>query len=392
MKLPSPTTIPIVLRRRLSGVLFCVSLWGGACRPDPTTPEAGQAAPSTKTGGPPAAAVTLPPIPDHSDCVIRGPVSHPDVTWKLRTRLDAVPSMVVRDGRVTGWLRNIRPRDHNGVPQTGAVAVAEVENQSMTIRALVASEDLNAVLTAPFVVAKSAIPDGQTDRRIEMIEGRTALLDLRVVGGPSVAEEIACDRLGLQRKDLGTGTLLPPSEGTTLVRRTASLSTGATERPVSGFNFPTNDAYPAGVPGLLLGDDHDRKRRLISFRTCGGIVFGTVPKSALVGAPSIGHGSNARCPDTGDVYVVPDRVPATPLTCSKEIPVFMRTATLEDPIGFLKLGARLGIDGPAVGDTELISVPDSPAEPLGSAHFSARVSDLASCSPAIRSPVAGADR
>jgi hypothetical protein len=53
--------------------------------------------------------------------------------------------------------------------------------------------------------------------------------------------------------------------------------------------------------------------------------------------------------------------------------------TLEDLIGSLKAGTKVRLDGKIQGGTELISVPDAPAVPLGPARFSVRTSDLASC-------------
>jgi hypothetical protein len=58
---------------------------------------------------------------------------------------------------------------------------------------------------------------------------------------------------------------------------------------------------------------------------------------------------------------------------------FVRTGTLEDVVGVLKPQARFQLDEPAQQHTVAISVLDSPVELLAQAHFSIRVSDLASC-------------
>jgi hypothetical protein len=101
-------------------------------------------------------------------------------------------------------------------------------------------------------------------------------------------------------------------------------------------------------------------------------------------------GSTERCPHTGEGIPFLSDVFDDDLTrlvaCAKEIPLFVRSATLEDPIGFLKPGSKLRIDGENRGDTALVSVPDAPVIPLGPAHFSARTADLAACSPAVGEP------
>lgn len=67
--------------------------------------------------------------------------------------------------------------------------------------------------------------------------------------------------------------------------------------------------------------------------------------------------------------------------CRTSVPLFVRTGTLEDAVGALKPNARLQLDEPAQQHTVAISVLDSPVELLAQAHFSIRVSDLASCHP-----------
>jgi hypothetical protein len=55
----------------------------------------------------------LPARPEHSACTVRDQVPLGGVAWPLRTRLDAVPTLVVEEARVTAWLspgkRKYRP-------------------------------------------------------------------------------------------------------------------------------------------------------------------------------------------------------------------------------------------------------------------------------------------
>src|SRR5262245_37351317 len=75
-----------------------------SCSPVPAQPGRIQGqAPTPPSALPSVAPPTLPEPPNDALCVVRGQVSRGDVVWKLRTRLDAVPTMQVEAGRVTGW-------------------------------------------------------------------------------------------------------------------------------------------------------------------------------------------------------------------------------------------------------------------------------------------------
>jgi hypothetical protein len=333
-------------------------------------------------------ATELPEVPRDADCVVRGQVARHDVTWNLRTRLETVPSMKVREGQVTGWIRKLVFRDAQGGQDGKMVAVAQVENANMVVRALVGPEDLDVVLVEPIVVRGSVIPDGETDRRVEWSDDGRIFIQIGVSGAPLDAQPVACGQLGLERRELGTGNLLPPTTKSTIVRPNAWLWIDGGDVPVSGFDRPGgkfvkqhSDGHreTIGMLGELRGAAGDPKRRSISFRSCGGTVFGTVAAVDVLGTPTYGHGSNERCPGTGEHVFGTDRPIAPTVVCSRQIPLYVRTATLEDPVGFLKAGAHLRIDGGIKAGTELVSIPAAPIELLGPAHLTARVSDLAAC-------------
>jgi hypothetical protein len=333
-------------------------------------------------------AAELPETPKDADCVVRGQVARKDVTWKLRTRLETVPSLKVREGRVTGWIHKLIFRDDQGRRDGSMLAVAQVENANMVIRALVGPEDLNVVLVEPFVVRGAVIPDGETDRRVAWSDDGQLFVQIGIGGLPLDEQPVTCGRLGLERKELGTGNLLQPPTGSTVARPNAWLSIDGGGVPVSGFDRPGGKYFKRhpdgrletiGVVGELRGAAGDPKRRSISFRTCGGTVFGTVAATDVLGPPKYGQGSSERCPGTGEHMFGFDRPIAPTVVCPHQIPLFVRTTTLEDPVGFLLAGAHLRIDGGIKGDTELVAVPDAPIELLGPARLAARVSDLAAC-------------
>jgi hypothetical protein len=333
-------------------------------------------------------AADLPEVPKDADCVIRGQVTRQDVTWKLRTRLETVPSVQVREGQVTGWIRKLMFRDDRGRQDGSMLAVAQVENAGMVIRALVGPEDLNVVLVEPFVVRGAVIPDGETDRRVAWSDDGRIFVQIGIGGFPLDAQPVPCGRLGLKRKELGTGNLLQPPTRSIVVRPNAWLSIDGGAVPVSGFDRPGGKYFKRhpdgrletmGVEGELRGAAADPKRRSISFRTCGGTVFGAVATIDVLGPPKYGQGSSERCPGTGEHIFGVDRPIEPTVVCPHQIPLFVRTTTLEDPVGFLRANAHLRIDGGIKGDTEIVAVPDAPIELLGSARLVARVSDLAAC-------------
>src|SRR5262249_3194316 len=117
------------------------------------------------------------PRPTDTRCVVRGTVTRSDVTWKLRTRLDAVPALAVVEGTVTAWIQDDMRTDGDG-PN----AVVEVENAVMQIRARVAAEDLSVVLTTPTVALDTYIPDASTDRHVLRLESEQLWLDVGMPG------------------------------------------------------------------------------------------------------------------------------------------------------------------------------------------------------------------
>ena len=340
----------------------------------PTSPQSNISIETSRHSTPDLRA--LPNIPNDSDCVIRGQVSKHDVLWMLRTRLDAVASMRVLEGQVTGWLLKL-PHLQGHAP----MAVAQVENRSMLIRAIVAPEDLNVVVSEPFVF-DSLIPDGETDRNIIDVEDREAGLDFKFSGLPTTFKVIACNQLGLQRKEIDTSALLPPSMGPTVVRLSAKVLVNGALTPVSRFYYPVGVREPAGVAGELRGEAADGRYRSVSFRICGGTVLALVSKPDLLGHPRLWYGGSARCPNTGQsVFLAEAPPPSNQVVCSKDIPVFIRSETLQDPIGLLKAGTRIGIDGQVKGNMELVTIPDAPVEPINLTHFSVQLADLESCRP-----------
>jgi hypothetical protein len=307
--------------------------------------------------------------------VVRGQVTRSDVVWKLRTRLDAIPTMQIEAGRVTGWLgsdeRGYRPN-----------ALAEVENSSMLMRAFVATEDLEVVVSKAYESLPGYFPDGFRHRPVLKVEGDKAMLSIDMQGAVGTASILACETLGLVPSDLGTERSLPPARGEVVVKKGANVKTPDGFYGIDHLWTPYGAESPEGILAVLRGDDSDPLARLVSFTTCGGIVLGYVPKSHLLGPPKVMHGSSAHCPNVGASVFVERNPLERPVKCPREIPVFLRSETLEDPVGILRAGARFQVSEKKARETKLIDVEAPPAVPLEGFSFSVRAEDLEDCAPA----------
>ena len=197
------------------------------------------------------------------------------------------------------------------------------------------------------------------------IEEGSALLELDLPQRESTGVEVPCGQLGLARRGLDASALLPKA------RRRASLAASMQLVLASGRTLRVNDlaTLTAGEAEVDVLDD--TAQPLVAFHgTCGGLVFGRVAAAALRPLPTIGSGTNARCPNTGDHIRVLGPNLSRPMQCKSPIPLFVRTGTLEDGVGVLKPQARFQLDEPAQQLTVAISVCDSPVELLARAHSS----------------------
>jgi hypothetical protein len=281
--------------------------------------------------------------------------------------------MQVEEARVTAWLR---AGTRHGQPN----ALAEVENSSMLIRALVGTEDLKVVVSKAYESLPGHFPDGFTHRPVLEVEDGKAYLSIDMKGATSTASILDCNALALVGSDLGVERRLPPVRGEVVVKRGASVKTDGGFHGIDALPGVTS---PEGILAELRGDDSDPLARLVSFKTCGGLVVGFVPKSHLLGPPlvKVARGANVGCPNTGaSVFVGRGRL-ERPVTCPHEIPVFLRSDTLEDPVGILKAGAKFQVMGKDAGGTRLIWVEPPPAVPLEGFSFSVRIQDLEDCVP-----------
>jgi hypothetical protein len=339
----------------------------------PSVPERAKPEPRATMPTPSAVPLLAWPVPSESAaCVLRGRATERGVAWRLRTRLDAVATMQVEDAFVTAWVEDV-PRRH----QPRGLVLAE--NGAMKLRALVASEDLRVVVTEAFVSLPGHIPDGITHRTILGVEGAEAWVNIDIEGATGTISTLPCSSLGFEPNDVGVERLLPPSRGEVVVKRTAQVNTGDGFIPVRSFWTPSGVSEPDGLLAELRRDDRDAAARLVSFDTCGGTVYGFVLEADLLGPPRVRHGSNARCPNTGPgTFVVPSKLDRL-MTCARDVPVLLRSATLEDPVGVLKAGATFRVDGGEAGGTTLVTVEAPPARPFDNASFSVSSAALADC-------------
>jgi hypothetical protein len=281
----------------------------------------------------------------------------------------------VSEGAVTAWIGG-----EPGTDGEGLNAVVEVENATMRVRARVAEEDLRAVLAAPLVALDAFVADLRTERHLVALEGDRLWVDVGMPGAGSTVLTLPCDALGLVRRDLDADALLPPPRGETTIAPGAKIRTGNGERPVAQLAMGHGSSVPRGVPATIR--ERRGGRTLVSIAACGGTVFGTVADKDVLGPSRGAWGSNFHCADTGNHVFLAARPLVRPRRCAAEVPLFVRTSTLEDAIGVLKANALFQVDGHERGATTLITIEAPAVAPLERARFAVRTRDLATCTDA----------
>lgn len=309
--------------------------------------------------------------PDSFDCVIRDSIEPHDVAWGLRARHDAVPSMKAHKGKVTAWLIGGPPR-HEDYP----MAVVQIENEAMVLHGFVRREDLLVIVTEPVVLNDTFVADGKTNRRVLGVAENRLFLQFVFEEVHETTEEVACEQAGLSRRELDLIAHLPPSQGRLALRKTSSLATNAGPIPASELSTGVWATQPEGVVVNL----HLRgaSTSLVSGKICGGLAYGMVDGTDLLGPVQNWHGSSSRCPNTGETHHTTEPKLAYDRTCIDDVPVSVRTSTLEDSVGVIRRGARLRIVEEQAG-TAVVVVADAPVRLLPGARFTVLTPSLSSC-------------
>jgi hypothetical protein len=316
-------------------------------------------------------------LPTNDSCVVSGHVERRDVNWKLRTRLDAVATMEVITGDVTARLFPVR-----GLPEPNVMANATIENAKIIVQAIVAPDDLRVVLARPIFLRDSVIPDGLTDRVVVSVDDGTMRVMFEIPGVEVLAETLPCSYFSVQRSKIDIGELVPRQKISALIRQTASISFDGLEVPLSRFNFLPSVYRTNGIAINDLGNGDDPALRQIQIEPCGATIIGKVLKSDIVGPSLVGHGTNVRCPNTGENHFSTGHFRLNSgLTCRRNIRLYVRSTSLLDEVGILKAGALFRVEGTPDGAVQSVVLSDGPVQVLPLAHFVVNVSDLSSCSP-----------
>ncbi|HEY3668707.1 MAG TPA: hypothetical protein VGL19_22070 [Polyangiaceae bacterium] len=371
---------------RIAALVSVAELWLGCARTSfggttPCRPCAGLSAPARAEPTPsapthselattPSWQVLLePPNPD-APCRVTGSVHYADVHWRVRTRLDAVPSFVVHTGTVTALLFEDWRVRHDG-----PVALVQVDNDVLTARGLVVQADLRFVFNSARLV-DSAIPGGATDHPLYTVDGDQVSLGFERPQGGETLVYAPCSALGLARKELAPSSAEPPSLGARVISQRAKL------------RLRDGSEVSASQLRTLLGEDSvhvelldgDPSSPSVAIHTCGGTLLAKVARRELRPEPGIGHGTNAHCPNTGDHEFMNPELLSHLRQCEHALPVFIRTGTLEDQVAVLKAHALFQLDeATASGETLAVSIAGSPIRPIGLAKLVLRAADIARC-------------
>jgi hypothetical protein len=282
--------------------------------------------------------------------------------------------MTVEDGTLTAW---VGPHTHDAVWN---VAV-ELENTAVKVRAFVSGEDLRFFVTKPFFVRPGWVPDGITERRVIDASDTGVSLEIGFEKIHTTVSEVPCTELGVMPARIDADSLLSKAGGEVVLSSTALVTISGEKLPASSFWTPGGVERPAGTLSTERGPRANGGTQLVSIETCGGTALGEVSKSDLVGQPRTMHGSNARCPGTPSGTFVAEQPLTKPLACAAPVPLFLRSAALEDPVGTLKPGARIQSEGHEENGTTLIRIRNPAAAPTQGASFAVKTADLAGCTP-----------
>ncbi len=325
--------------------------------------------------------VALPEIPEDSACVIKDQVN-PGDHWNLRTRFDAVATMSVKQGTVTGWFLSAEHTVHGA----RTYVLAQVENKSTLIRAWVTAEDLFVTLRKPLRIDDTAVADSVTKRKLWYESEGSVELEIELWNVLKSRQSLSCDDIGLARRYLATPDFLPPKRGDVVVRAGSRMRMGNRIQDVSGLSqWSHGVSEPEGV--LASVHQETTTQLLLSLHTCGGWIYGWVDKTDVLGPPRSMFGSNARCPNTGSGYGITDCGPEKQWACSRAIPIFVQTDTLKDPIGFIKANAQFWFVNepaekkgvPVEEATRAVSIDEPPVDLLNEARFVVNAADLEGC-------------
>jgi hypothetical protein len=258
------------------------------------------------------------------------------------------------------------------------VALVEIENGATRVRGHVALDELRVHLTTAFEARPGLVPDGRTQRPVIGVEGDLALVELRAGGVVSTAAEVPCSDLGVMPVDLVADAIFPEAGGEVVVRSDAVGEWSGEVVRAAGLSVWPRSSRPQGVLGTLRGKAPDGRGTLVSFRICGATVLARFRAADLLGPPVIYHGSSGRCPGWHSGYFVEPAKLRRPITCPRDVALFVRTESMEDAVGVLKAGARFQVEG-VLRDTTAITVEGSAATILNHATFSVRSADIEGC-------------
>ncbi len=326
-------------------------------------------------------------LPETASCRIVDDIELGDVELKLRTRIDAMPSMVLRQGHTTLWLGNAKRRPGVGPrPQ----ALVEVTSGDLTLRGVVGEEHIQVLLGTATKVMDHFVADTFTDRSVLRVSDEWITVSVDFEGLMSTSAEVECEGLSLRRKREDVRGLLPPSTRENVVLRpNAPLITEDDTLEVKVLQT-FGSHQPAGPLANLHGAPNNQGQ-LVSLITCGGLLYGHVSPRDVLGTSRLAWGSSARCPNTGRHAFAGDGSSQPTHRCPKALPIYLATGTLEDRVGTLTAGGAIRVVRKLSHRTTVVAPALSPVELVEAAEFVVDDRELANCDELAPTPLRADD-
>jgi len=287
-------------------------------------------------------------LPDESPCIGPEAVTPADVRWLVALRDENRPLMSIVAGTVTGYL------------PFGGPSYVEIESSSMRVRGVL-GHGVRAVARQPMPAANLLLADGLDSQVIERREDGKLDVTAYLDAGITLKRVLPCSGVTLQRHERDGRQHLPSPLREVVVAQESEIQVDGKTYPLARFTPTSTSREPLGAVATLHRLPAARGRSWVSIRLCGGTLVGTVPSSALLGAPkdplTLKH-----C-----VAVISEPAPSAPalerpLRCNTEQPLFLRQRSSLDRVGTLKPGATVQVNGSADAGRVFVTIADSPVQ------------------------------
>jgi hypothetical protein len=179
-------------------------------------------------------------------------------------------------------------------------------------------------------------------------------------GWQSSTQLLRCSSVTLQRHQHDGSDLLPEATRQVVVAQETDIQLRGQKLPLALFTATRGSKQPLGALATLHAGRSPKGQQRISLGICGGTLLGTVPSSAILGPPADEPWTLPSCFETEGDPPQPSPPLEHPLTCERELTLYLRQRDSLDAVAVLKPGARIQVDGKPHDGRVFVTVADVP--------------------------------